>query len=87
MSNPSAELQVHLRHATTTGASVIAADINFDTARKTAELIKEQFQGVATPCKADVSSEADVEAMCQLAVNTYGRLDIMCELVKNQRAG
>lgn len=60
------------------GACVVCADINQDTANKTAELIKTQFQGKATACKADVSSESEVEAMVKLAVDTYGRLDVMC---------
>lgn len=59
------------------GASVVAVDI-VEAPLQTLVAELEQ-QGVrATACVADVSSDADVEAMLTAATSTYGRLDILC---------
>lgn len=53
-------------------------DINLPAAEKGAAIIAERYpnvKGVAT--KADVGKESDVKAAVELAVKTFGRLDIM----------
>nr|BBH87421.1 3-ketoacyl-ACP reductase [Thermosporothrix sp. COM3] len=59
------------------GAAVVAVDI---VEAPLQALIKELEQQGAkvTSCIADVSSDADVEAMLATATSTYGRLDILC---------
>jgi 3-oxoacyl-[acyl-carrier protein] reductase len=52
------------------GAQVIAADLDADAARETCEGIE------AMPVAADVTDERDVARMVDLAVGTYGVLDV-----------
>jgi NAD(P)-dependent dehydrogenase (short-subunit alcohol dehydrogenase family) len=58
------------------GARVIVADIDEVGGRTTVEAIREQG-GEATFSLTDVTVAADVEQVVNLAVETYGRLDIM----------
>lgn len=61
------------------GARVVCADINEDTAKKTAAYI----EGMGSPAiavKVDVSNEAEVRRMVEMTVNTFGRLDILCNI-------
>ena len=58
------------------GARVVAADINLDGAGATASEIN-AAGGKAIAVKTDISDEAQVRAMVNTAVDTYGRLDIM----------
>ena len=61
------------------GARVVCADINEDTAKKTAAYI----EGMGSPAiavKADVSNEAEVRSMVEITVNTFGSLDILCNI-------
>jgi NAD(P)-dependent dehydrogenase (short-subunit alcohol dehydrogenase family) len=58
------------------GAQVVAADINQGDGQATVEQIKKsgrQASFIAT----DVSQEADLERMIELAITTYGGLDIL----------
>lgn len=56
------------------GAKVIVADIVVEGGEETVQLIKEAG-GEATFVKADVSQAAEVEALVDKTVETYGRLD------------
>ncbi|RMD81167.1 MAG: glucose 1-dehydrogenase [Candidatus Dadabacteria bacterium] len=58
------------------GAKVVVADLNERTGRETLDLAaKEGLGDRARFIKTDVSKEADVEAMIDLAMNEFGRLD------------
>jgi NAD(P)-dependent dehydrogenase (short-subunit alcohol dehydrogenase family) len=56
------------------GANVVVTDIAADAGQETVALI-EQDGGVATFACTDVSNSADVEAMVNLAITSFGRLD------------
>jgi NAD(P)-dependent dehydrogenase (short-subunit alcohol dehydrogenase family) len=58
------------------GASVVAADLNLQGAEGTAREITSSG-GKSIAVKADISDEAQVQAMIKKAVDTYGRVDIM----------
>ncbi|NHX36909.1 MULTISPECIES: SDR family NAD(P)-dependent oxidoreductase [Halolamina] len=57
------------------GANVVVADVDADGGRETVELI-EDAGGDATFAEVDVSDTASVERMVEVAVETYGSLDI-----------
>ena len=56
------------------GAKVVVADVDVPSSEETVNLIKEGG-GEAIVVKTDVSQEAEVEALVQKTVETYGRLD------------
>jgi NAD(P)-dependent dehydrogenase (short-subunit alcohol dehydrogenase family) len=56
------------------GAKVVVADWTVDAGEETVKMIKDKG-GEATFVKVDVSKSADVKAMVEKAVATYGRLD------------
>ncbi|MFP5489681.1 MAG: SDR family NAD(P)-dependent oxidoreductase, partial [Acidimicrobiia bacterium] len=56
-----------------TGGSVVVGDLNDDRGRDAAERLGERARFV----RADVSDEADVEALVTAAVDSFGRLDAM----------
>ena len=56
------------------GAKVVIDDINVEGGEETLRMIK-SAGGEAIFVKADVSKAAEVEAMVQKAIETYGRLD------------
>jgi NAD(P)-dependent dehydrogenase (short-subunit alcohol dehydrogenase family) len=56
------------------GANVVVSDIIEDAGRATVEAVQ-TGGGVAVFVKADLASEADVRALVERAVSTYGRLD------------
>lgn len=56
------------------GAKVVVADIDAEGGQQTVQMIKEAG-GEAIFVKADVTKEAEVRAMVEKAVETYGRLD------------
>ena len=58
------------------GAAVVVADINEVGAQEVSDAIT-RLGGAATPIHADVSSEADVKAMIDAALSTYGRIDVL----------
>ena len=59
------------------GAHVIVADINLEKAQQVAEAIRQQTDRRAIAVRADVTDEAQVEAMVQRAVDEFGCLDIL----------
>ncbi|MBN1250422.1 MAG: sorbitol-6-phosphate dehydrogenase [Anaerolineae bacterium] len=59
------------------GAHVVVADINLEGATETAAAIEAATGRRAIAVKADVTNEADVAAMMDRAVETFGRLDIV----------
>ena len=59
------------------GASVVCADLRLEWAKDTVRLIEcDGGRAIATEC--DVTREADVANAVALAVDTSGRLDVMC---------
>jgi NAD(P)-dependent dehydrogenase (short-subunit alcohol dehydrogenase family) len=58
------------------GARVVVADVQEAPAAETVRLISEAG-GEAVACKLDASSRIDNEAMAELAITTWGRLDIL----------
>ena len=58
------------------GAKIVVGDINEAGARATAEQIV-AAGGAAVALRQDVSSEADWAAIVKLALDTYGRIDIL----------
>jgi sorbitol-6-phosphate 2-dehydrogenase len=58
------------------GAHVVVADVNLESAQATANRIVASGDRKAIAVKADVTDEAQVEAMIQGAVQEFGRLDI-----------
>jgi NAD(P)-dependent dehydrogenase (short-subunit alcohol dehydrogenase family) len=61
---------------TENGAKVIAADINLPSVEESVRLAGAP-QGAAQATVCNVADPAQVEAMVQLAVETFGRLDVM----------
>jgi NAD(P)-dependent dehydrogenase (short-subunit alcohol dehydrogenase family) len=61
----------------THGAKVVVSDISREEGEETVSLIKEHG-GEALFVKADVSKPSDCEALVQLALDHFGRLDIAC---------
>jgi NAD(P)-dependent dehydrogenase (short-subunit alcohol dehydrogenase family) len=60
------------------GASVVVADLNEGTGKETLELAeKKKASGRIRFLRTDVSREADVEAMVELAMTEFGRLDVV----------
>lgn len=60
------------------GASVLVADINLAQATEfVAELEAGGFEGRFAATRVDVSVFAEVEAMVQVAVDTFGRIDVI----------
>lgn len=58
------------------GAKVVVADINGDSARRVADVIKQQG-GSAIHIGSDVTKRTDIKAMVKSALDAHGRLDIM----------
>jgi NAD(P)-dependent dehydrogenase (short-subunit alcohol dehydrogenase family) len=58
------------------GARVVGADVDGPGAEATAAEIKAEG-GEATAVQADISKEADCERMVRLAIERYGRLDVL----------
>ena len=59
------------------GANVLVADMDEAAAVKTAGEIAEKFGVQTASCKCDVTSKAEVDAMTALALETFGRIDIL----------
>jgi NAD(P)-dependent dehydrogenase (short-subunit alcohol dehydrogenase family) len=58
------------------GATVVAVDINLETVEETVKLIaKDGGAGVAL--KVDVTKKAEIRAMAQTVLETYGQIDIL----------
>src|SRR3954447_15780278 len=62
----------------TEGAAVVVADFNADNgALFTAAAVEQGYGDRAAFIRADVADEADIEAMVVLAVDRFGRLDVL----------
>ena len=60
------------------GASIVIADLNEGTGKETLELAEKQKAASRIRfIRTDVSREADVEAMIELAMTEFGRLDVV----------
>lgn len=59
------------------GASVVIADVQAEGSQETVRMIEAEG-GVARFVACDVSSAADVQAMVDFTVGTFGRLDFAC---------
>lgn len=59
------------------GVDVVVADVNFENCEKVAGEVIEKYGTRAIAVKADVTQDADVEAMVKACVDSFGRLDIM----------
>ena len=58
------------------GAQIFAVDINLDAAEQTQAIIQGEG-GQCTAHRADVGHNADIEAMVERCLTTYGRIDIL----------
>ncbi len=58
------------------GANVVVADIDTEAAERTVERIAHAGR-MATACRVDVSLDESVRQMVDLAVSTYGKLDVL----------
>ena len=54
------------------GASVVVGDVN----ESACIALEAEFDGRVAAMRCDVTVEADVEALCALAINRFGRLDV-----------
>lgn len=68
------------------GARIVVADLNEDGAAETVRLV-EGAGGAAVAVRADVSRRADNEAMVALAVERFGRLDVLYNNAAVQMSG
>lgn len=68
--------QAIAQHFAQEGAKVVVADLSIQSAEATAEQIR-TAGGQAIALKVDVSSQAEVNAMAQRALETYGTIDIL----------
>ncbi|MCB9472135.1 MAG: SDR family oxidoreductase [Candidatus Obscuribacterales bacterium] len=59
------------------GASVVVADLNFESARAVCQEILNDFSLEAHPFELDVSSEASVKSIMEFVVDKFGRLDVL----------
>jgi len=58
------------------GASVICADINIESAKETAELVKKEgLESLAVRC--DISSQEDINNLVSRAMEKFGTIDIL----------
>lgn len=59
------------------GASVICVDLKKDLAETTVSMIQKENLGAAIAIEANVAVESDCQKIVELAISTYGRLDIL----------
>ena len=69
------------------GAHVVVADINAETAKRTAATIVKRTDRRSFAVQVDVTNEAQVEAMVQRTVDEFGRLDILVNNAGVLRSG
>ena len=69
------------------GAHVIVADVNIETAERTAANVKERTGRKSLAVRVDVTDEAQVEAMVERTVGEFGRLDILVNNAGVLRSG
>ena len=58
------------------GAKVFCVDVNHAAAEETATIIMQEG-GLALPFRADVTKDADVEAMVRACIADFGRIDVL----------
>lgn len=58
------------------GATVVVADVDVDAGEETVDRIREG-DGAATFVETDVTVQADVEAVVEACIDTYGSLDVL----------
>lgn len=63
------------------GASVVCVDIQLDLAQRTADIINAEEHGTAIAVHANVTSEDDVQAVVAKSLESYGRIDILVNVV------
>lgn len=63
------------------GCSVVCVDIQEPLAARTVEMIQKDGFGKSIAVKADVTSSEDCQRVVDTAVKTYGRLDILVNVV------
>lgn len=68
------------------GAKVVVADINETTGRETVDLVADSGHE-AEFLKADVAKDAEVSALVKLAIEKFGRLDVMFNNAGTEMAG
>lgn len=68
------------------GARVVAADLDLDRARETAQMIWDEG-GECLPVRADVTDAADIAALVAATVDAYGGVDILFNNVGMQTLG
>lgn len=59
------------------GATVVVADLNFESAKAVCQEILNDFSLEAHPFELDVSSEASVKSIIEFVVDKFGRLDVL----------
>lgn len=63
------------------GASVVCVDRREDWAARTVEMIESEGHGKGIVCVGDVTKAADCERMVNVALERFGRLDILVNIV------
>ncbi|KAL4895283.1 hypothetical protein BDV59DRAFT_173592 [Aspergillus ambiguus] len=63
------------------GCSVVCVDMNLSSAERTVQMIKSEGKGGAIAVRADVTVAADCEKVIKIAVQRFGRLDILFNCV------
>ena len=63
------------------GANVVCVDLQYDLAQRTAELIEEDGHGKAIAVRANVTSEDDAGDVVAKTLGTFGRIDILVNVV------
>ena len=59
------------------GAKVVVADIDAPAAEKVAGEVIQQFDGKALAAKTDVANETSTQEMAKLALDKFGRIDVL----------
>lgn len=63
------------------GCSVVCVDLQLDLAQRTVEMIEKDGIGKAVAFKANATDESECKAAVETAVRTFGRLDILVNVV------
>lgn len=63
------------------GASVVCVDMKHDLAQRTVEMIEQDGHGKAIAIQANVTSEEEAKNVVSKAVETFGRIDILVNVV------
>lgn len=63
------------------GCSVVCTDIKLELAQRTVEMIEQDGIGKAVAVAADATKEDDCKNAVKVAVDTFGRLDILVNVV------